>query len=240
VRALRTMPEVGGVVVVDDASSDSTAAEALESGAAVVHVGVNLGKGAALNTGVAALRRGVRSGTVARPDVLLLADADLGASALGLRPLILAVLDDDTDLAVGDLPAQKGSRGFGLAMKLARFGIRRFGGIDVSEPLSGQRAIAWSALGALYPFAGGFGVEIAMTLDALAAGLRVVEVPVDVSHRATRLDLSGIKHRLRQARGIARVLLSRQIAVRGHAAPAYEVVWTQFEEGAAQTRPGRS
>jgi glycosyltransferase involved in cell wall biosynthesis len=228
VDALRAIPEIRGVVVVDDGSRDATSTEAIAGGAALVRLNSNLGKGGALNTGVSALRRRIASGAMPAPDVLLLADADLSASASGLRPLIRSVLDHGVDLAVGDVPAQKGSGGFGVAMKLARFGIRRFGGIDVAEPLSGQRAITWSSLGAVYPFAGGFGVEIAMTIDALAAGLRVAEVPVDVTHRATRFDLGGIAHRFRQSRAIARVLLSRQIAVRAPGTAAYEAAWRPF------------
>jgi glycosyltransferase involved in cell wall biosynthesis len=228
VRALRAIPEIRGAVVVDDASRDATSEEAIAGGAAVVRLNANLGKGGALNTGISALRRHVASGAMLAPDVLLLADADLGSSASGLRPLIRSVLDHGIDLAVGDLPAQKGSGGFGVAMKLARFGIRRFGSIELAEPLSGQRAITWTALGAVYPFAGGFGVEIAMTIDALAAGLRVAEVPVDVTHRTTRLDLGGITHRFRQARAIARVLLSRQIAARAPGTAAYEAAWRPF------------
>jgi glycosyltransferase involved in cell wall biosynthesis len=228
VRALGAIPEVRGVVVVDDGSLDGTAAEATSYGAAVVRLNRNLGKGGALNTAVSALRRRVGSGRLRAPDALLLSDADLGASAVRLRPLISAVLDHTADLAVGDLPSQKGSGGFGMAMKMARFGIRRFGDLDVHEPLSGQRAIAWSALAAVYPFAGGFGVEIAMTIDALAAGLRVEEIPVDVKHRATRLDVGGIAHRFRQARAIARVCLSHQIAVRSPRTVAYDVAWRPF------------
>jgi glycosyltransferase involved in cell wall biosynthesis len=226
--ACHQTPWARGGVVGHDASGDTRWAEAIAVGAAVVRLNANLGKGGALNTGVSALRRRVASGAMPAPDVLLLADADLGASAAGLRPLIRSVLDHGADLAVGDVPAQKGSGGFGVAMKLARFGIRRFGGIDVAEPLSGQRAITWSALGAVYPFAGGFGVEIAMTIDALAAGLRVAEVRVDVTHRTTRLDLGGIAHRFRQARAIARILLSRQIAVRAPGTAAYEAAWRSF------------
>src|SRR5918999_5364722 len=127
VRALRRVPEIAGVLVVDDGSSDSTAGEALHAGAAVAQVKVNLGKGGALNTGVRVLRRAVRSGVVARPDVLLLADADLAESATNLRPLIAAVLHEGADLAVADLPPQRKSQGFGVAMIMTRFGNRRFG-----------------------------------------------------------------------------------------------------------------
>jgi glycosyltransferase involved in cell wall biosynthesis len=218
------------VAVVDDGSSDETAVEAAAGGAAVIRLNTNVGKGGALNTAVSELRRRIGSGDLPAPKALLLSDADLDSSAVRLRPLIRAVLDHSADLAVGDLPRQKGSGGFGMAMKMARFGIRRFGELDVHEPLSGQRAITWSALGALYPFAGGFGVEISMTIDALAAGLRVQEIPVDVTHRATRLDALGIAHRWRQARAIARVLLSRQIAVRSPRTVAYEAAWTPFRD----------
>ena len=67
------------VVVVDDASTDGTPAEASESGATVLRVGRRLGKGAALE---GALRR------VGPAAVWLLADGDLGATAKGLSVLV--------------------------------------------------------------------------------------------------------------------------------------------------------
>jgi hypothetical protein len=89
----------------------------------------------------------------------------------------------------------------------------------MAEPLSGQRAVRWEALPALLPFAPGFGVEVAMTIDALRAGLRVVEVEVDLRHNATGKDLSGLLHRARQARAITREL-SRRRAWRPAETPA--------------------
>jgi hypothetical protein len=120
------------------------------------------------------------------------------------------VLAGEADLAIADLPAQHGAGGFGVAMGLARRGMARATGRRMAEPLSGQRAVRWEALPALLPFAPGFGVEVAMTMDALRAGLRVVEVEVDLSHNATGKDLSGLLHRARQARAIARELTRRR------------------------------
>jgi hypothetical protein len=120
------------------------------------------------------------------------------------------VLAGDADLAIADLPPQQGAGGFGLAMGLARQGMARVTGRRMSEPLSGQRAIRWEALPALLPFAPGFGVEVAMTMDALRAGLRVVEVEADLRHAATGKDLAGLLHRGRQARAIARELARRR------------------------------
>jgi hypothetical protein len=49
-----------------------------------------------------------------------------------------------------------------------------------------------------------------MTMDALHAGLRVVEVEVDLHHNATGKDLAGLLQRARQARAIARELTRRR------------------------------
>jgi hypothetical protein len=49
-----------------------------------------------------------------------------------------------------------------------------------------------------------------MTIDALRAGLRVVEVEVDLRHNPTGRDLSGLLHRARQARAIAREVTRRR------------------------------
>ena len=60
------------------------------------------------------------------------------------------------------------------------------------------------------PFAPGFGMEIGMTIDAARAGFRVVEVELDLSHRATGRTAAGFTHRARQLRDFARVYISRR------------------------------
>jgi Glycosyl transferase family 2 len=210
VRALRDLPAVTEVLVVSDGSTDATADRALEAGAHCLDLPRNLGKGGALNAGLAALMGRVAERVSPEPAVLLLADADLADSAARLDLLLHPVLAGQADLAIADLPAQHGAGGFGIAMGLARRGMARATGRRMAEPLSGQRAVRWEALPALLPFAPGFGVEVAMTMDALRAGLRVVEVEVDLHHNATGKSLSGLLHRARQARAIARELSRRR------------------------------
>jgi hypothetical protein len=219
VAALRKLPDVAEVLVVSDGSTDATAASALEAGAHCLDLPRNFGKGDALNAGLAALMERVSEGITPEPGALLLADADLADTAGRLDALIAPVLDGRADVAVADLPPQRGAGGFGLAMGLARWGMERLAGQRMREPLSGQRALRWSALPELIPFAPGFGVEVAMTMDALRAGLRVVEVEVDLRHAATGRDLAGVLHRGRQAGAIAREL-SRRRAWRGRAGGA--------------------
>jgi len=217
VRALRKLPEIAEVLVVDDGSTDDTPARAIEAGAHCLALRDNRGKGGALNAGLAALVTRVGERVTPRPQVLLLADADLAASAERLGELLHPVLDGEADLAVADLPAQEGAGGFGLAMGLGRWGIERATGRRMREPLSGQRALRWELIedGVLGPFAPGFGVEVAMTIQALAAGLRVVEVEIDLRHAATGKDLAGIRHRAVQAGAIAGVLVRRELAAAG-------------------------
>ena len=210
VTALRALPAVAEVLVVSDGSTVATAAGALGAGAHCLELPRNLGKGGALNAGLAALMGRVAERVSPEPVALLLADGDLGSSAARLDRVLAPVLAGDADLAIADLPRQQGAGGFGLAMGLARQGMARVTGRRMSEPLSGQRAIRWEALPALLPFAPGFGVEVAMTMDALRAGLRVVEVEADLRHAATGKDLAGLLHRGRQARAIARELARRR------------------------------
>ncbi len=220
VAALRALPQVAEVLVVSDGSTDATAARALEAGAHCLELPRNLGKGGALNAGLSALTGRVADRLTPEPVALLLADADLASTAGRLDALLKPVLGDDADLAIADLPAQPGAAGFGVAMGLARWGMARVSGRRLREPLSGQRALRWSVLPVVAPFAPGFGVEVAMTLDALAAGLRVVEVEVDLRHAATGRDLAGIAHRGRQARAVVRELGRRRVWRRRAGGPA--------------------
>jgi hypothetical protein len=61
----------------------------------------------------------------------------------------------------------------------------------------------------LLPFAGGYGMEAGMTIDAFRAGHRIREIELDLEHRATGRSLAGFAHRGRQLLDIARAYRSR-------------------------------
>ncbi len=63
---------------------------------------------------------------------------------------------------------------------------------------------------AVLPFARGFGMETAMTIDALRAGFRLVEVELEPEHRATGRTAAGFLHRFRQLVDIVRVYAARR------------------------------
>ena len=201
VEAIATIEGLDEIVVVDGASSDRTVSEARRTGARVLRAPATVeGKGGALE---GALRR------IAPADIFLLLDADLGATAKEGSLLLREVRSGAADLAIGVLPRQAGHGGFRLVKRTASGLIRRLSGFVAMEPLSGQRAIRVEVLNAVRPLAPGFGIEVAMTIDAVRAGFRVVEVPVSMEHAVTGRDLAGFLHRGRQGLDLARAALPR-------------------------------
>jgi len=89
--------------------------------------------------------------------------------------------------------------------------VARLTGRVLAAPLSGQRAFRADHLPLLLPLEPGFGVEVGMDIDALRAGLRVLEVPTAMQHAATGRDLAGFRHRGRQLAHILRALARRAV-----------------------------
>ena len=199
VAALLSLDEVDEVLVVDDGSADATADEARRAGAWVLRLPANRGKGGAVATGVEAM---------ADTDVFLLVDADVGTTAARTSAVLEPVLAGEADLVVGVLPPAGRRGGFGLVRDLARAGIARACGLRTAAPLSGQRAVRADLLRRL-DLASGFGLEAAMTVDAVRAGARVSEVPVEMDHRHTGRGPAGFVHRARQGLHLARALWPR-------------------------------
>lgn len=199
VRALLAVPRVDRVLVIDDGSTDDTAAQAAAAGADVLRLPDNLGKGGAVLAGV---------DHTPEADVYLLIDADLARTAAAAERLLGPVLADEADLTIGVLPPAEGRGGFGAIKKLAAKGIERACGLKVQAPLSGQRAIRAELLRGLFA-AERFGLEVAMTIDVARAGGRVLEVEVPMDHRHTGRSLSGFSHRGGQGVDIVRSLWPR-------------------------------
>lgn len=199
VAALRAVDGVDRILVVDDGSSDGTAAMARTAGAEVLRLAENRGKGGA-----------VLAATEATPeaDIYLLLDADLAGTAGAADRLLAPVLAGDTDMTIGVLPSAGDRGGFGKIRDLSRRGIRRACGLETRAPLSGQRAVRADLLRGL-PSADRFGLEVALTIDAVRAGARVVEIDVVMDHRHTGRSVSGFRHRAGQGADVVRSLWPR-------------------------------
>jgi glycosyltransferase involved in cell wall biosynthesis len=177
----RVVPDLD-IVVVDDGSRDKTAALAAAAGVAVVSLPFNLGIGGALRCGFRyALRHGYERAVQF--------DADGQHDATQIAAL-LAGLDDGADMVIGSRFAEATNsydvgRTRARAMGVLRFVVRQLSGQRFTDTSTGFRAFDLPVLelfGREYPAEYMESVE-ALVL-ALAAGFRVVEVPVQMSSRA--------------------------------------------------------
>ncbi len=215
VRAAALIPGVDLVVVVDDGSVDGTGAEAALAGATVVRHARNLGKAAAMESGAQAVSaieaEHARSGDSGLARHLLFLDADLAETAKDAAPLAEPVRTGAADMTIAVFASREKRGGHGLVLGLAGAGIERATGWRPAEPLNGQRCLTRAAFEAARPLADGWGVETGLTIDVLSQGMRITEVSVPLSHRATGKDLSSQLHRAHQLAGVAKALAARQV-----------------------------
>jgi glycosyltransferase involved in cell wall biosynthesis len=200
VRAVKTIPQVDEMIVVDDGSSDNTAEVASLDGVRVIRQPQNRGKGEALTAGVAA----------AAGDVLMFLDADLGETAQHAGALLEPVLKGELDMTIAVLPPAQRKGGAGFVLRAAQEGIKQATGFEATAPLSGQRALTRDLMNRIGKIESGFGVEVALTIDALQAGARVGEVPVPFHHRETGRDWRSVLHRAKQWWHVKRALRKRK------------------------------
>lgn len=166
------------VVVVDDGSRDATGDAALAAGAVVLRHPLNLGQGAALQTGIAyALGRGARR--------IVTFDAD-GQHDPADIPRLAAALDaSGADVAVGDrfagratgMPASRR-----LLLRLARGFTRLTAGVTLQDPHNGLRCLSAAAAARIRIRQNRMAHASELVGQFRRLGLRVVEVPASVAY----------------------------------------------------------
>ena len=169
------------VLVVNDGSSDDTAAVAQAAGARVVHHPYSKGNGAAIKTGARA----------AQGEVLVFMDAD-GQHDPADIPRLLDQLSQGHDMVVG--ARQKGSQasvGRGLANGLYNRLASWMTGHKVEDLTSGFRAVRADKFREfLYLLPNGFSYPTTSTMAFFRAGYSVAYVPI---HAAKRIGKSHIR-----------------------------------------------
>lgn len=180
VRSCRAIPGVDLIIVVDDGSTDDTARAARAAGAVVVSHTVERGRSSAMETGVKVAA--MRDPMDAPGRHILFLSGDLGESAVEASALVTAINSGLADCAVGIAPETHESPRHSFAVNLARSTIRRTTGWEPLSPLSHERCLTREALNAAMPFSNGFGLEVGLTIDVLAAGLSLVELPCAFTH----------------------------------------------------------
>ncbi len=205
--ALKSIPYVTNIFVIDDGSTDNTFSNASTvENINVVRQTSNKGKGQALSEG---LRLALDDS-----DIIVFADADLEESAKDVEKLVLPIIENNADVTIAKFPRAKRKGGFGLVKKLAREGVYINTGVRLDTVLSGQRAFKKEVLQNVNHCYTGYGVELGMTIDILNKGYRILEVDVNMHHNETGRNLSGFIHRGKQFWQILKVLGPKTVSTK--------------------------
>lgn len=207
VRAARAIPGVDLVLVVDDASTDNTQDLARKAGAVVVRHSHHRGRAASIETGASVIA--MRDEPGASPRAVLLLDGNLGTYAIGAAPLVPAVTESVCDVAIGLTEAQRTANG--SSARAARKAIERATNWTPEQPLNRIRCVSRPALEVAIPLARGAGLEVAMTLDVIAAGFLVTEVECEIRHKPHTSDEHSLGTRATQYRDVMLAISNRRL-----------------------------
>ena len=193
-RGLENADVEGEIVVVDNGSTDRSAAIADDHGARVVHES-RRGYGSAYLRGLAE----------AKGDIIVMADADGTYPLDDLRPFIDAIRDGD-DMVLGSRFQGKIHRG---AMPWAHRWIGNpvlttilnvFFGVKVSDAHCGLRAISREAVPVLHLQSTGMEFASEMILKAAKRGLKVGDIPIEYRPRVGESKLNTFRDGWRHLR----------------------------------------
>ena len=168
------------VVVVDDGSTDATAAEALAAGADVVAHDRGRGLGAAVRTGIA-------RALTHHPVAVAFCDADGEYAPEELGRLVAPILDGRADYVVGSRFAgtiHHMLRRRRCGNRVLTWGLRRWIGVTISDGQSGYRALSYPAAAAL-EIAHDYNYAQVMTCDLVTKGFGYTEVPITYTFRSS-------------------------------------------------------
>lgn len=174
------------IIVVDNGSTDNTAAIARAAGAVVVSQ-PERGYGAACLAGIEALPASI--------DIVLFADADASDVPDDARRLVAAIVNGDAEMAIGS--RMLGNIEPGAMTWPQRFGnwlapalVRLIWGVRFTD-LGPLRAIRRDALHRLYMEDRNFGWTIEMQVRAAKLGITSIELPVGYRRRIGVSKISG-------------------------------------------------
>ena len=164
------------IIVIDDGSTDNTAAVAEAAGAIVIRHPYNQGKGVALTTGFEAASQ-------FKPKQVVTIDGDGQHNPHEIMTLIEPILSARADIVIGSRYLSLSNRVPFLRIcghRIFNFITNQFSGISVSDSQSGFRAFSPRAISVISFDSKGFSVESEMQFLADDYKLKVVEVPINI------------------------------------------------------------
>ncbi len=166
------------VVVVDDGSADETAAQAEAAGALVIRHPINLGQGAALQTGIDyALKAGA--------DFIVTFDADGQHRVADIAVLLDALTTHGADFALGSRflgTAVNAPLSRRLLLRAATWFTRATTGLRISDAHNGLRAMTARGARAVRIRQNRMAHASELLHQIAASGLKYVEAPVTIEY----------------------------------------------------------
>lgn len=201
IEGLKNISIIDDIVVVDDGSTDNTLEVLSDFDVKVISLGTNHGKGYAMKKAIEELEC----------DIIGFVDGDVGKTSSEVEKLIKPVLQDNTDFTIARFPSASRNAnikgGFGLVKKLAKKGVYYYTGKAIDTSLSGQRVYKKEVVDKMMYIPNHYGIEVAMTVQAINNGYTFKEIPVNMTHRYTDRSLKGFKHRGKQFLDILKSLI---------------------------------
>lgn len=175
---LRARAFADNVIVVDDGSSDRTSETASLAGAKVLRLNKNSGKASAVMRGFAELENVDYS-------IAVMMDADGQHYPEDLPDVIAPILTDEADLVIGSR-FMGGHARVPAYRRLGQKVLDRFtsigAGQSIGDTQSGFRAMGRKGVQNMDFKSSGYSIESAMIMHFVSRGLRIREVPINISY----------------------------------------------------------
>lgn len=188
IEGLKKIKYIDEIVVVNDGSTDDTLKIIDKLNVSVINLSKNYGKGYAMRKAIETLEY----------DYIGFIDGDLGNTSMQTEFLILPVINNEADLSIAEFPKASIKGGFGILKSFAIKGVYYFTKQEVKACLSGQRVYRKGLIDQIDYIPNGYGIEVAMTIQAINKGFSIIEIPLTMKHRYSGRNFKGFLHRGKQ------------------------------------------
>ena len=196
IKGLKDVELIDEIIIVNDGSNDNTLDTIMTLGVRIINLDKNHGKGYAMKMAINHLEY----------SYIGFIDGDLGHTSKEMEQLILPVINGNADVSIAKFPDRDSMTdskgGIGLVKLISKMGLYFFTKNKMDSILSGQRVYKKEVVEKMEYIPDRFGIEVAMTIQAINNNFSIIEVPVIMEHRYSQRNLKGFIHRGKQFKDI--------------------------------------